>query len=349
MSNASGDEVERKASALLEMGRPAEAAVLLRQILAHDAGHWRAAALLSTAELRQGHKDSAVAAAQQAVRLAPQQEWGYRVLAIASTSAKRGEEAKGAATMAVKLAPRSYQGYVVLVGALLEVRDRAGARRAAEQAIALNPQSAAPFIQMSAAAFAAEDWELMELASRNALARDPESVAALNNLGCSLLRQHRAAEAVPLYESAARLDPSFLPVRKTLYRLNSKLRTRSLLSDETRQLMEAERRARRFSLQRRDWSRLLRFRPWWWRGFEKIPPPAALPVHIAALGACVLGIVDASGNTSPAAFIALAAWLSLMLPRSFQRAHIWWTVRHPGTESWANQGVLATEPGDPDY
>jgi hypothetical protein len=102
--------------------------------------------------------------------------------------------------------------------------------------------------------------------------------------------------------------------------------------------MDAERRARRFNIRRRDWSRLLRFRPWWWRGFEKIPPPAALPLHIAILGACVLGIVNASRNTSPVVFIVIAAWLLLMLPRSFHRAHIWWTIRHPGVKSWQTTG-----------
>lgn len=339
-------DVERRASALLEMGRPAEAAALLRQALAHDPGLWRAGVLLSTAELRQGHKLAAVTAAQQAVALAPQQEWAYRVLSLAYVRSKRGDEARQAAATAIQLAPRQYQGYVALVSALLLVHDRAGARRAAEQAIALNPESATPFIQMSAAAFSAEDWELTELASRNALARDPANVNAMNNLGAALLRQNRGQEAVPVYERAIRLDPSNRQVRATLYRLSTKLWAHNLLSDETRQLMTAERRARRFSIRRRDWRRLLRFRPWWWRVFEKLPPPIALPLHVATLGACVLAVVNGSRNSSPAVFIVIGVWLTLMMPRSVYRLHVWWTVRRPGKDSWVNAEGMAAESVD---
>ncbi len=341
MSDSSG--AEQRASALLEMGRPAEAAALLRQALAQDPGRWRAAVLLSAAELRQGNNDAAVAAAQQAVSLAPQQEWAYRTLALAYARSKRGEEARQAATTAVQLAPRQYQGYVVLVAALLQVRDRAGAHKAAEQAIALNPESATPFIQMSTAAYSAEDWELMELACRNALAREPENVIALNNLGCALLRLHRGPEAVPVYERAARLDPSNESVRRTLYRLSTMLWAQPLLSDETRELMAAERRARRFSLRRWDWQRLVRVRPWWWRGFEKLPAPVALPIHLVALGGCVAAVVAGTRNSSPVIFIFIGAWLALMLPRSVYRLQVWWSVRHPGKSSWArNDAVTAT-------
>ena len=342
-------DAEQKASALLQMGRPAEAAVMLRQALAHDPGRWRAAALLSTAELHQGNNEAAVAAARQAVALGPQQEWAYRVLSVAYTRSKRGDEARQAATTAVHLAPRQYQGYVVLVAALLQVRDRAGARKAAEQAIALNPESAAPFIQMSTAAYSAEDWELMEFACMNALAREPENVIALNNLGCALLRQHRGEEAVAVYERAARLDPSNESVRKTLYRLSTKLWAQHLLSDETRRLMAAERHARRFSVRRWDWHRLLRLRPWWWRAFEALPPPVALPIHILALGACVTAVAVGTSNTSPIIFVFIGVWLALMLPRSFYRLQVWWTVRHPRKGSWAHTEALAGKSVDTEY
>jgi tetratricopeptide (TPR) repeat protein len=346
MSDPIGADAEQRASALLQMGRPAEAAVVLKQALGHDPGHWKAAVLLSTAELRQGNNEAAIAAAQQAVALAPQQEWAYRVLSVAYTRSKRGDEARQAATMAVQLAPRQYQGYVVLVSALLQVRDRAGARTAAEQAIALNPQSATPFIQMSTAAHAAEDWELMELACKNALAREPENVIALNNLGCALLRQHRGPEAVPVYELAARLDPTFEPVKRTLYRLSTKLWAQPLLSDETRRLMEAERHARRFSIRRWDWHKLVRLRPWWWRAFEALPPVLALPLHIAALCGCLAAIAANPRNGAPVVFILIGIWLALMLPRSVYRLQIWWSVRHPEKGSWAHTEGLAATPID---
>lgn len=326
-------------------GSLSERSVCLRRA----ASELRAAVLLSTTELRQGNVEAAVAAAQQAVALAPQQEWAYRVLSLAYTRSKRGDEARQAANTDVRLAPRRYQGYVVLVAALLQVRDRAGARKAAEHAIALSPESATPFIQMSTAAYAAEDWELMELACRNALAREPENVIALNNLGCALLRQHRGAEAVPVYELAARLDPTSEPVRRALYRLSTKLWAQPLLSDETRQLMEAEWQARRSDVRRWDSHRLVRLRPWWWRGFEKLPPPVAFPVHIAVLGGCAAAALASTRSSSPVIFIVIGLWLTLMLPRSVYRLQVWWSVRHPGKDSWVHPTALAAKSVDSEY
>jgi tetratricopeptide (TPR) repeat protein len=240
MSASVERDTERKAVALLEMGRHAEAAVLLGQVLAQDPGRWIAAALLSTAEARQGHFEASVAAAEQAVTLAPEKEWAHRTLAIAYTRTERGDDAKREATMAVHLAPQHFRNYIVLVNALLLVSDREGAREAAEKAIALNPTSVTPFIQMSAAAAAAEDWELAELASRNALSRDPESVVALNNLGASLMHQKRVKEGVKVYEQAIRLDPNYAPVRNMLAQLSVNPEERHVLSRETLNLMEID-------------------------------------------------------------------------------------------------------------
>jgi hypothetical protein len=85
-------------------------------------------------------------------------------------------------------------------------------------------------------------------------------------------------------------------------------------SGPTAQLLLDEHRAKRLKPWRWDWSWIVRLRPWWWLALQRIPPPYALALNIAA------GLV--------------VPLLLIGVPFSAWRAWRWYRRMNPGSGSW---------------
>jgi tetratricopeptide (TPR) repeat protein len=116
---------------------------------------------------------SAMAAAREAVRLAPSMHLCHFVLAEAAVEAGRLEDARAAAARAVALAPDASDGY--------QVQGRVALRE--------------------------ECWDEAVSMYRKALSLEPDSSESLNNLGVALQGKGRWREALRHYGEAARINP----------------------------------------------------------------------------------------------------------------------------------------------
>ncbi len=230
MSGGSGGSLAR-AESLLELGRHAEAREILAP-LATDDGDGHTWCLLSQCDLGLGHPGRALQAADQAVAARPDLEWGYRLRSVALSRLGRHEQAIAAARDALLLAPHSWIAHIALADALIGAGDRpAEAVSVARSAVGLAPADAATHFTLARAQSAAKDEAAAERSYLKALEIDPSHAPARNNLGVIALRNRRAGKAVDLFSSSVRANPSLhvaaanteLAVKRLLARICSGL------------------------------------------------------------------------------------------------------------------------------
>jgi tetratricopeptide (TPR) repeat protein len=320
----------------MALGRPADAAAAFARAVAADPGNARALTELGLAELDRGRPKEARAAVERALARDPEYDRSYRVLArilLALPGAQ--QEARTAAMKSVELVPEGFRGYIVLTEALLACGDTAGAIQAARRGVRLAPEESGAHATLARALLRSEQWPASEASGREALRLDPTNAGALNNLAVALQRQGRQAEAIPIFEQASRVDPRHDTVRKNIRRIG-RSPSRRRLSAPARALVADEARARRYQPSRWDWSRLTRFRPFWWILLKRVEAPKALAINAALFG---LGLYSSLSAASEVA----AFWTALLgigLPFSALRTWRWWRIRHPSASSW--------RPSDPD-
>lgn len=231
--------LQARARLLKGAGRWEEAAELLRQAIAHNPEDGNLYASLAECLYTLQRRDEAARVAEQAIHLAPDQEWGYRIhaLSLAPPSLipatdgqamrrrigarlnSRGVRALDSARRAVALAPHQTSTFVVLA----EVAGRLGrleeARQAAEKAVSIDPQSSAPHNSLGLVALREGNYADAQRAFRRALKINPESVEAMNNLGVTMGRISRSRpEAVSYYTRAARMRPAMETPRQNILR-----------------------------------------------------------------------------------------------------------------------------------
>jgi tetratricopeptide (TPR) repeat protein len=173
----------KRAAALCDHLRFAEARVLLHKTVATDPQDAYAWCLLARAELGLGDSNATLQAAGRAASLAPAEEWPYRLASIALGRLGHHAEAITAAREAVRLAPESWQPYARLAREL--AHDKAGlleALGAAGYAAVLAPDEAEPHVTVGVVEAAAGQQVEAEAAFRRALAIQPDHSVALNEL-----------------------------------------------------------------------------------------------------------------------------------------------------------------------
>jgi tetratricopeptide (TPR) repeat protein len=134
-------EIER-ADALLDIGRAEQAAEVLSKVLARAPESATAWAQMSRCHSALGDHPAAIWAGDQAVRLAPGEDWAHRLRAHALLQASSPAAAVPAAAEAVRLEPRSWRNHLVHAAALQMARQYRPAWRAAVQARELAPDEA---------------------------------------------------------------------------------------------------------------------------------------------------------------------------------------------------------------
>jgi Flp pilus assembly protein TadD len=205
-------ELER-AETLIELRRFDEAASTLHRLLGHDPENGRGWCLLAQAQLARGDFAAARNAADHAVAVAPEWEWGHRLRSIALRETGRNDLAVAAAYEAVRLAPEEWLTHTSLSQALAKLGSGQDAAIAsAERAVALAPNESDAHLTLGNALAARDRRDEAEAAYLHALALDPENSAAHNNLARIQLPKGRfrfsgLGDAAKGFQRAIRTNP----------------------------------------------------------------------------------------------------------------------------------------------
>jgi tetratricopeptide (TPR) repeat protein len=176
----------RRARALMDLDRHAQAKALLAEALADDPADADAWCALSRCCHGLDDYPGALDAAERALAAAPGQALGQRMRALALIGLKRYPEARTSAVEAVRLEPWFWYGHLLV--AQVEISDTgpgfdAGtAFQAAQRTLQLAPQRAAAHYVAGCVAERLDHPVEAEAAYREALRIDPEHLGARNNL-----------------------------------------------------------------------------------------------------------------------------------------------------------------------
>ncbi len=180
-----------QAATLCDRRRTAEAIAVLRRLLAEDPRDLDALGLLGEAQLADHDPDGALATATTAIELAPERDLPHRQASIAASRRGLHRDAIAHAEEAIRLAPDDQGGFVALARALLRAkRDLERARHAAVRAIVIAPDEAEPHRVFGMVSRAEGEHAAAEAAFRRVLQLDPGDMAAHTELAC--LRVTRA-------------------------------------------------------------------------------------------------------------------------------------------------------------
>jgi Flp pilus assembly protein TadD len=205
-------EVER-AGTLIGLGRFDEAASVLHQLLGQDPENGMGWCLLAQAQLGRRDVEAALEATDRAVAVAPESDWAHRLRSVTLDAMGDHDGAIAAAFEAVRLAPDEWQGYVCLARVLTRVKARRDeAVAAGEYAVALAPHESDAHLAHGMAAAANGERKNAEAAFRRALTIDPQSSGAHNELARLRLRKSRfgaatLADAAGGFQDAVQADP----------------------------------------------------------------------------------------------------------------------------------------------
>lgn len=155
-----------------------------------------------------GRYRESLAAAEEALKLAPDSEWAHRTRSRALGQLGRRTEALKAAREAVRQAPNEWRAWAHVAATAYALGYPADAREAAERAVELGHDVASPWVTLSYVCLEM-DWEAAATAALRALSLAPEHTVALNNLGCARLLQKRYAEARDIFDRGIAISPGY--------------------------------------------------------------------------------------------------------------------------------------------
>lgn len=169
--------------------------------------------------LAAGDSREAVEAARRAIACEPDDDWGYRVLALAQLATGAIEPSIAAATQAVKLSPQSPSALYVLGTCQLDAGQLQAASATAEQLRASAPSDRASYELLCRVALRYRGWSAAIQNAKRALVLDPQSAVDWNNLGAAYQGQRRRFKAMRTYIRTLQIDPSQPTARRNLRRL----------------------------------------------------------------------------------------------------------------------------------
>jgi tetratricopeptide (TPR) repeat protein len=212
----SADDAANRARSLLDLGRHEQARALLVQALAADPEDPRLLGELARAHLGLGDHAAALNAVRSLVGVAPDDEWGHRLAAIALGGLGMRQDALRAADTAVRCGPNSWQTHLQYALTAIHVPGWVPvAGSAARRAVELAPDEADAHFAVGVVAQEQREFETAAAAYRRALALDPEHANARNNL--TLVEgSFNFARASRGYVAALRADPRNTHARDNL-------------------------------------------------------------------------------------------------------------------------------------
>jgi tetratricopeptide (TPR) repeat protein len=206
VSSAASPLAVMRAVRLINLGRPQQAELILRSVLAEGFADIAVFALLSTCLRRQGRWEEAVEAARSAVAEDPNDSRGFVELAHALRGLGKDAQALEAGREAVRLDPHSTASLHALAESAKDL-SLPEAEQAAMRYQELAPHSAAAHSLRGSIEIARKRWPEAEHWIRESLRCDPLNAATHANLALVLDLQGRRDEARAEHQEAVRLDP----------------------------------------------------------------------------------------------------------------------------------------------
>ena len=211
---ASSDRPEANANALLQQalglhgaGRLDEAARLYDAVLAADAHHAMALAMLGTIRAQRGDYDGALVLIARSLDRDPRQPHALNSQGIVLRELKRPEAALESFDAAIALDPGFADAYCNRANALTNLRRLPEAVASYRRAIALRPGFADAYYNCGLALQELKSHEEALACFARAIAARPEAAQFHMGLGNTLLDLNRYDEAMASYRRAMALDP----------------------------------------------------------------------------------------------------------------------------------------------
>lgn len=206
MALSSGD-AERRATLLIDAGRYRQAIALLADALAHEqtARMW---CCLALAHWRLGSAEETLQAAEQAILLGPELEWGHRLRGLALGKLDRIPEGLESIRRSTELAPHWWRAWTDLAELALRARELDEARAAAERGLELAPEEEWAVRVAMFTYSRAGDLGLAERTAEQLLRIHPDSSHALNMLGWVQVQRGNRERALPIFERALAANPT---------------------------------------------------------------------------------------------------------------------------------------------
>lgn len=200
-------ELIARVESLVDLGRLDEAAQLISVGLSHDPNNYALLCLMAHVMTEFQEWRLARSYASSAISVEPEQAWAHRILSIVWRGGLQRHEAVKAAQEAVRLEPEDPVNWQLLVAHQLHVFDLAGARASAEHLRELAPYWSVSYQALAMVALEEENYAEAEEYCRKELEIDPNSYEGMNNLGIAQLNQKRKRDAVHTFHQAAKIDP----------------------------------------------------------------------------------------------------------------------------------------------
>jgi tetratricopeptide (TPR) repeat protein len=197
-----------RARLLLAQSRPADAERETLLALATQPDNPSALAVLALSRADQGKKEEALAAARDAIGLAPDEAYFLYVHGFVLHRLDREDEALAAAQEALRLAPDESDYFSLIAAIELARRNWMPALKAAEQALTLNPEhvNAANLRAMALVRLGRKEEATATV--DHALHRAPENAFSHANQGWNCLHRNDPRRAQDHFREALRLDPT---------------------------------------------------------------------------------------------------------------------------------------------
>lgn len=202
-----GDSAAERARLLIGSRRYQDALDVIGRALATTPDDAELHCLAAQAYLDMGAPWQADGAALRAIGLAPDREWGHRLLSIARRQRGDRATADAAAATARRIAPMNPAVLRVHMQAQLGVGKHAEAWETLTALTAIDPASAETVDSTRAFYRGVRQRDDEERYAREALAMHPDNPDFINNLGAALLAQGRRQEALRCFVSALQVDP----------------------------------------------------------------------------------------------------------------------------------------------
>lgn len=207
----------RKAQSLLDLGRSAQAADILRRVLADEPDHEGALCLLAVAESRLGEPVAALRTIDLALARAPSRHTGHQIRADVLLQLGRRREAVASAREAVRLEPNDWTPHAMLAHVLVGIRRyRRQATAAAARALALAPEQPQAYLVVARVALARGRTGRALNVLHRALAVAPDDPALLMALSHLHYRRGRPVAALNLAGGLAASHPATRSLRERL-------------------------------------------------------------------------------------------------------------------------------------
>jgi tetratricopeptide (TPR) repeat protein len=199
-----------RANSFLNAGRPEEAQKLLSRHLTENPDDVRALCLMARALSETRNFEQALSASQAALKLAPGEEWAWRLASVAYVGLHDYPKARSAAEKAKELAPNLWIAHLQLVNVDIAFgRVTSRTQTLASELVRLAPNEPDSHMILGNVALQLKKPAAAEEAYRTALRIDPSHAGAKHNLSVAQLHRGKTGIAAAGFVDILSNDPQY--------------------------------------------------------------------------------------------------------------------------------------------